>query len=248
MVIQFKDFSYYYKVKKQLTPALQHINLDVRRGELLCVVGESGSGKTTLLKSILGHCKFIDGELLIDGTPIEQVDVRKKNFAYIKQEIALYPHMTVYENIAFPLSVMGASRQETDNRVKEMAAKTELDWLLTRKPRQLSVGQCQRVAIARAMIKRPQILLFDEPFANLDPLVRSDLRRLVKKLHAEYSPTIVFVTHDLSEAFSVGERIAVMDCGTVTELGTPQELRDNPQTELLKGYLKNGTNDIGQDG
>ena len=182
------------------------------------------------------------------GTPIEQVDVRKKNFAYIKQEIALYPHMTVYENIAFPLSVMGVSRQETDNRVKEMAAKTELDWLLTRKPRQLSVGQCQRVAIARAMIKRPQILLFDEPFANLDPLVRSDLRRLVKKLHAEYSPTIVFVTHDLSEAFSVGERIAVMDCGKVIEIGTPQELRDNPQTELLKGYLKNGTNDIGQDG
>lgn len=237
MIIQFKDFSYFYKVKKQLVPALQNVNLAVNRGELLCVVGESGSGKTTLLKSILGHCKFIDGELFIDGIPIEQVDVRKKNFAYIKQEIALYPHMTVYENIAFPLRVMGTSQQETDKRVTEIAAKTGLDWLLTRKPRQLSVGQCQRVAIARAVIKRPQIILFDEPFANVDPLVCVDLRQLVKKLHSEYLPTIVFVTHNLPEAFALGERIAVMEKGALTELGTPQELKNNPQSELLKGFF-----------
>ncbi len=245
MIIQFKDFSCYYKTKKQLVPALKSVNLSVNRGELLCIVGESGSGKTTLLKSILGQCQYVEGELFVEGMPIEKVDVRKKNFAYIKQEIALYPHMTVYENVAFPLRVMGASQQETDKRVNEAAAKMGLDWLLTRKPRQLSVGQCQRVALARALIKRSQIMLFDEPFANLDPLVCADLRQLVKIIHNEYNPTVLFVTHNLSEAFSLGERIVVLENGCVAEMGTLQELKHNPQSKLLKGYFENATDNNG---
>ncbi len=248
--IKFENFSCYYKHKKDFIKALDGVNLSVHNGELLVVVGESGSGKSTLLKCVLGQCSYVDGQLFVYGQPIEQLNVRTKNFAYVHQNITLYPHITVYENIAFPLRVMGTSQKETDARVSEVASKMGIDWLLTRKPRQLSVGQCQRVALARAVIKHPQLILFDEPFANIDPLKSGELRQLVRQIHKDYNPTILFVTHNLQEAFALGDRIVVLEQGKVSEAGTPKQLLQNPQSELLKGYINetnsaDETNDIG---
>lgn len=237
-IVEFKHFCYYYKTKKDYVKALNDVNFDVNQGELLVVVGESGSGKSTLLKSIVGQCSYMEGELYVEGLPIEQLDVSKGNFSLVQQEIALYPHLTVFDNIAFSLKNMGADMFECESRVVDLAKKMDIDWLLTRKPRQLSLGQCQRVALARAMIKNPSIVLMDEPFANLDNATKAEMRVLVKTLHRQFQSTIIFVTHNLDEAFALGERIVALEKGNVVEQGSPSQLRDNPQSSLLKGYCK----------
>ena len=242
--IRFENFSCYYKHKKEFIKALDGLTLSVHNGELLVVVGESGSGKSTLLKCVLGQCSYVDGQLFVYDQPIEQLNLRTKNFAYVHQSITLYPHITVYENIAFPLRAMGTAQKEVDDRVNEVAAKMDINWLLTRKPRQLSVGQCQRVALARAVIKHPQLILFDEPFANIDPIKSGEMRSLIRQIHADYKTTILFVTHDLQEAFAIGDRIVVLEQGKALEIGTSKQLLQNPQSKLLKDYL-NETNNIG---
>ena len=153
--IQFKDFSCYYKQRKEYITALDHINLTVKHGELLVVLGPSGCGKTTMLKCILGLCNYIGGDLLIDGVSADTFQVQNANIGYVRQEFSLYPHLTVYENIAFPLRTIHTTQEEVDRRVKEIANLLEIEWLLTRKPKQLSGGQNQRVALARALIKNP---------------------------------------------------------------------------------------------
>lgn len=229
--IEFKDFSCYYKTKKEYLTALDNISLSIDAGELFVITGASGSGKTTLLKCITGLCEHISGELLIDGVSIDDFRLQNSNIGFIRQEINLYPHMTVYENIAFPLRMIHTPQSEVDKRVKETAALLDIRWLLTRKPRQLSGGQHQRVALGRALVKNPVMVLFDEPFSNIDPVLRTELRQLVKKVHHTLGCTMVFVTHDQSEACALADRIAVLDNGTVEALGTPQEL-------LQKGYLQ----------
>ncbi len=154
-VIELQDFSCYYKDKKEYITALSQLNLTVQQGEFLVVAGQSGSGKTTLLKACLGLAELFEGELLIDGAPIEQLDLKSGRFAYIRQEISLYPHLNVYENMAFPLRAIKTPQPEVDRRVKEMAEWIGMSMLLTRKPKQLSLGQQQRVAIGRALIKNP---------------------------------------------------------------------------------------------
>ena len=228
--IEFQDFSCFYKYKKEYIAALDHINLCVENGELLVILGQSGSGKTTLLKCILGLCDYISGQLYIDGIPIDQFDLKNSNIGYIRQELNLYPHMTVYENIAFPLRMIHTPQAEVDRRVKELAALLEIDWLLTRKPKQLSGGQLQRVAIARALIKNPVTVLFDEPFSAIDPTLRTEMRQLVKKIHQTFGCTILFVTHDLVDALNLAERIVILEEGKIEAVGTPQELTQ-------KGYL-----------
>lgn len=228
--IEFQDFSCFYKYKKEYIAALDHINLCVENGELLVILGQSGSGKTTLLKCVLGLCDYISGQLYIDGIPIDQFDLKNSNIGYIRQELNLYPHMTVYENIAFPLRMIHTPQAEVDRRVKELAALLELDWLLTRKPKQLSGGQLQRVAIARALIKNPVTVLFDEPFSAIDPTLRTEMRQLVKKIHQTFGCTILFVTHDLVDALNLAERIVILEEGKIEAVGTPQELTQ-------KGYL-----------
>jgi len=232
--IVFDNFSCYYKVKKEYITALDGITLEIPDGQFVAVVGESGSGKTTLLKSILGFCDYIDGDLTVNGIPIEKLDTKNGIFAYVKQEIALYPNLTVYDNIAFPLNVIHTSDSETDARVTEIARQTGIDWLLTRKPRQLSWGQQQRVAIARALIKRPQVALFDEPFANIDASTRIALRRLVRELHEKYGMTTVFVTHELDEAFAMADRIIVLEKGKVVDDDTQDALKRRCHSDLLK--------------
>lgn len=236
-IIKFEDFSCYYKNKTGYTKALDHLDFSIESGELFVIAGKSGCGKTSLLKCILGHCEYMEGKLFIDGVSMEDFDVKSENIGYVRQESDLYPHLTVYENIAFPLRMMHTVQSEVDRRVKEIADKLDIRYLLTRKPRQLSGGQHQRIAIARALVKDPSILLLDEPFSNIDPTLRGQLRQLVKQLHQDYQTTMLFVTHDLEEAFSLADRILVLDNGHVEEIGVPIDLIHNHKSELLKEFL-----------
>lgn len=229
--IEFRDFSCYYKNKKTFFTALDHIDLSIAPGELLVILGQSGSGKTTLLKCILGLCEYISGELFIDGTATDDFRLQGSNIGYVRQELNLYPHLTVYENIAFPLRMIHTPQDEVDRRVKEIAALLEVDWLLTRKPRQLSGGQLQRIAIARALIKNPLIVLFDEPFSNIDPTLRTEFRLLIKKIHKTFGCTMLFVTHEETDAYSLADRVAILEKGQIQAIGTPRELME-------KGYLQ----------
>ena len=236
--IQLEDFSCFYKNKNGFVTALDHVTVGINSGELFVIAGESGSGKTTMHKCVLGLCEYMDGKLSINGTSIESLDVKGANIGYVRQEADLYPHLTIYENIAFPLRMIHTAQAEVDRRVKEIAEQLGIRWLLTRKPRQLSGGQQQRVAIAKAMVKNPTILLFDEPFSNVDPELRSELRRMVKQIHQTYQTTMIFVTHDLGEAFSLADRMMVLEQGRIADIGSPIELLENCQSDLLKGFLK----------
>lgn len=237
-MIQCKEFSAFYVNKKEQFAALDKLTFSVERGQLFVVVGQSGSGKTTLLKSILRMIPYIDGEMLVDGIAIDDLDIKTCNFAFVDQEVTLYPKKTVYENIAFPLLMSRTPYEEIDRRVKEIADVLDIRWLLTRKPKQLSGGQQQRVGLARALVKKPDLLLLDEPFSNLDPQIRLQMRQLLRQLHQQYHTTILFVTHDLGEAFSLADRMMVLQEGKIEVIGTPQELMDNPRSELLEVYLK----------
>ena len=239
-IIIFEDFSCYYKNKTGYTKALDHLDFSIESGELFVIAGKSGCGKTTLLKCILGQCEYTEGNLFIDGVSMEDFDVKSGNIGYVRQETDLYPHLTVYENFAFPLRMMHTAQSEVDRRVKKIADKLDIRYLLTRKPRQLSGGQHQRVAIARALVNCPSILLFDEPFSNFDPTLRGQLRQLVKQLHQDYQVTMLFVTHDLEEAFSLADRILVLDDGKLVGKGTHDELFENCETyrEICLSQLK----------
>lgn len=236
-MIEFRNFSCYYKRKRELTKVLDGLNLSVPTGELLSIIGESGAGKTTLLRSLLQMVDCYEGQLLIDGIEIEKVELQNANMAYVSQNSALYPSMTVYENIAFPLRNMKTSWDEIDARVEAVASTLGISFLLTRKPRQLSGGQQQRVAIARALVKNPGYILFDEPFSNVEPNLRRGLRELVRSIHAELQPTILFTTHDIGEAFSLTQRIIVLDEGKLTEDGSPEQLRNTHSSHLLRSYF-----------
>ncbi len=215
--IEFHNFSCYYRYKKELIPALRDVTLSVQQGEFIALVGPSGSGKTTLLKACLGLADRFEGDLLVEGTPVEQLDTQKKNYAYVSQDIVLFPNMTVYENIAFPLRMCRTPQKEVDRRVKELAQLLDIAILLTRKPRQLSLGQQQRVALGRSLVKQPDILFADEPFANLDPVLRRELGALLATYHRTYKPTVLFVTHDVQEAAGLADRTVTVQDGTVTQ-------------------------------
>lgn len=236
-IIKLNDFSCFYKNKKEYVTALDKVSLSIERGEFFVIIGESGCGKTTLLRSCLGLSPYYDGEILVDGVSVDEIDLKRGRYAYVSQEIGLYPSLTVYKNIAFPLSVTHTLPQEIDKRVKKIAAELGIDFLLSRKPSQLSIGQQQRVAIARSLIKDPTIMYFDEPFSNLDPALRLELRSVVKKLHDTYGTTVVFVTHDISEALAIADRIAVLEKGKLVEIGTAEYLVQNGKSELIKGFL-----------
>lgn len=236
-MIRCKDFSAFYVNKKEQFIALDKLTFSVNRGELFVVVGESGSGKTTLLKSILRLMPYVDGEMLVDGITIDDLDIKTCNFSFVDQEVTLYHQKTVYENIAFPLLMNRTPNEEIDRRVKEIADVMDIRWLLSRKPKQLSGGQQQRVGLARALIKKPDLLLLDEPFSNLDPEIRRQMRLLLRQLHQQYHTTVVFVTHDLEEAFSLADRMMVLNNGKIEVIDRPKALMENPRSELLEVYL-----------
>ena len=236
--IEFADFSVYYRLKNDFVIAVDHISLSVADGSLTVLVGPSGCGKTTLLKSVFGQSGGVtQGKLTIDGKNIEDIVIEKQNIAYVSQNYSLNPTMTVYDNIAYPLRNRRMDPDEVDKRVRSIAKRMGIYPLLTRKPRNLSGGQHQRAAIARALVKKPGLVLMDEPFAHLDPEVRRDMRSLLKEVHLHTGCTILFVTHDLPEAFALADDVVVMKDGRIEETGAPRALEETHCSELLKEFF-----------
>lgn len=219
-VLELTDFSAYYKLKKDYAVALDNVSLTVKEGEFITIVGPSGCGKTTLLKCILDQMELTNGELLLLGQEVKADVIKKANIAYISQDTKLYPHLNIYENIAFPLRVAEASPDEVDGKVRAVAKQCGIGReLLNRKPRQLSLGQLQRVALARAFVKRPEIILADEPFSHLDTPLRVEFQSLISAYHAETGATILFVTHDEEEAAALGDKQMRMGFGVIEAIG-----------------------------
>ena len=221
--------------------ALNDVSLDVPSGELVALLGPSGCGKTTLLRIIAGLEAPDAGSIHFHGKDTAERDVRERQVGFVFQHYALFRHMTVFENVAFGLRVRPKETRPTDaeikRRVHELLELVQLDWLADRYPPQLSGGQRQRIALARALAVEPKVLLLDEPFGALDAQVRKELRRWLRRLHDELHITSVFVTHDQEEALEVADRIVVMNRGHVEQIGTPQEVYNNPATPYVYNFL-----------
>src|SRR5437773_3588493 len=225
-------------VKRYGTTAVVHgIDLEVKDGEFVVFVGPSGCGKSTLLRMIAGLESVTEGDLLIDGKRINDVSASQRGLAMVFQSYALYPHMTVHQNLAFGLENLRAPRAEIDAKVKAAAKMLKLDALLERRPTQLSGGQRQRVAIGRAIVRNPTIFLFDEPLSNLDAALRVQMRSELTALHKRLGTTMIYVTHDQVEAMAMADRIVVLRAGSVEQIGTPLELYNRPDNRFVAGFI-----------
>lgn len=224
--------------------ACRNVNLHVADGEFVTLLGPSGCGKSTTLNMIAGLESVTAGDILIDGTRVNDFTPFERDVAMVFQQYALYPHMTVAENISFPLRLHKRSKTETAARVQDVAELLELAPLLDRLPRELSGGQQQRVALGRAIIREPRIFLFDEPFSNLDAALRLRMRTEIKLLHARLAVTSIFVTHDQEEALSISDRIAVMRQGIVEQYGTPAEIYAAPTSTYVARFIGSPPMDI----
>ena len=217
--------------------AVDDVNLHIRRGEFLTILGPSGSGKTTLLMIIAGFLEATTGDIQFDGLSIMSLRPEKRNFGMVFQGYALFPHMTVKQNIAYPLEVRKGARDEIVKRVDEMLELVQLETFGDRLPRQLSGGQQQRVALARALIFDPLVLLLDEPLGALDKKLRSNVQTQLKHLHRKVGKTFVYVTHDQEEALSMSDRVVIMNHGRVVQVGSPQELYERPSTVFASKFI-----------
>ncbi len=219
--------------------ALDNVSFEVQDGELLVLVGPSGCGKSTTLRLIAGLESLQAGTIAIDGTDITATAPKHRDIAMVFQNYALYPHMTVRQNLGFGLKMKKMSSDEIELRVKETAEALDIESLLDRKPGQLSGGQKQRVAVGRAMIRKPAVFLFDEPLSNLDAKLRVTLRNELTRLHHRLAATILYVTHDQIEALTLGDRIAVMKDGQIQQLGTPQQVYNEPANTFVASFIGN---------
>jgi multiple sugar transport system ATP-binding protein len=219
------------------TEVLRNISLSIDEGEFVVFVGPSGCGKSTLLRSIAGLEDVTSGEIIIDDKVVNTLPPVKRGIAMVFQSYALYPHMTVYENIAFPLRVEGRSEADIAKRVNAAAAILHLEPRLQHKPGQLSGGQRQRVAIGRAIVREPKIFLFDEPLSNLDAALRSDMRFELLKLHNDLGSTMIYVTHDQTEAMTMADKIVVLNAGAVVQIGSPIDLYQRPVNTFVAGFI-----------
>jgi len=219
--------------------AVDRVSLDVRPGEFCVLLGPSGCGKSTLLRLIAGLEAVTEGEIVIGGEHVTDREPKARDVAMVFQHYALYPHLTVYDNLAFPLRARRRPRREIDARVREVAALLQIEVLLDRHPRALSGGQRQRVAIGRAIVRRPKLFLFDEPLSNLDAQLRLAMRAELARLHRRLGTTVIYVTHDQTEAMTLGTRIALMNAGRVEQIGTPEELYDRPATAFAAAFIGN---------
>jgi len=213
------------------------IDLAIRDHEFIAFVGPSGSGKSTLLRMIAGLEDVTEGEVLIDSRPVQDVPPARRGLAMVFQSYALYPHMTVAENMSFSLRLAGVPKDERDEKVRAAARILGMEPLLERKPRQLSGGQLQRVAIGRAMVRQPKAFLLDEPLSNLDAALQAQMRLELVRLHRELNTTMIYVTHDQLEAMTMADRIVVLNNGRVEQLGSPLELYQNPATIFTAGFI-----------
>ena len=219
------------------TAVLHDIELEIREGEFLVLVGPSGCGKSTLLRCIAGLETVSGGEIWIGGRRVDQLPPRDRDVAMVFQSYALYPHMTVRQNMGFALKLARRPQEEQDRRVHEAAAILGLEALLDRLPAELSGGQRQRVAMGRAIVRSPSVFLFDEPLSNLDAALRTQLRVELKELHREVGATMVYVTHDQVEAMTLADRIALLDKGVLQQLGTPEELYLQPANRFVGSFM-----------
>jgi multiple sugar transport system ATP-binding protein len=213
------------------------IDLDVTDREFIALVGPSGCGKSTTLRMIAGLEEISGGLIEIGGRVVNDLPPRSRNISMVFQSYALYPHMTVRENLGFSLKIAGAAKDEMDRRVAEASAILGLDQLLERRPSQLSGGQRQRVAMGRAIVRDPDVFLFDEPLSNLDAKLRTQMRTEIKKLHAKVRSTVIYVTHDQVEAMTLSDRIVIMRDGFIEQVGTPDEVFRRPATRFVAGFI-----------
>ncbi|OMH29439.1 ABC transporter ATP-binding protein [Motiliproteus sp. MSK22-1] len=216
---------------------LKRINIEISQGDFLVLVGPSGCGKSTLLNMIAGLDEITDGDIWINGKQMKGVHPSKRDIAMVFQSYALYPNMTVAQNISFGLEMRKVSKPERETAVSRVSKMLQIEPLLNRKPSQLSGGQRQRVAMGRALVRDPQVFLFDEPLSNLDAKLRVDMRTEIKLLHQRLDATIVYVTHDQIEAMTLATKIAVMNGGVVQQFGTPEEIYDNPVNTFVAGFM-----------
>ncbi len=232
--IEFKGVNKRYDDGPATVPGL---DLEVRDGEFMVLVGPSGCGKSTTLRMIAGLESISGGDLFIGGHRVNDLPPKDRDIAMVFQNYALYPHMSVFENMAFGLRVRNFPKLGIDRRVREAAKTLGLSELLHRKPGQLSGGQNQRVALGRAMVRDPQVFLFDEPLSNLDAELRVQMRAVIHRLHRQLGTTSVYVTHDQVEAMTLGTRIAILDKGALMQVGTPLELYSDPDNTFVAGFM-----------
>jgi len=216
---------------------IEQVNLTIGDGEFAVFVGASGSGKSTLLRMIAGLEQVSGGDILIDGKDVTFAEPSERGIAMVFQSYALYPHMNVYDNIAFNLKLAHFKREEIDKRVKEAARILRLNELLSRSPAQLSGGQRQRVAIGRAIVRNPKVFLFDEPLSNLDAALRVQMRLEIERLHRELGTTMIYVTHDQVEAMTLADRIVALEAGGIQQVGPPLELYSRPSNLFVAGFI-----------
>lgn len=223
-----------YDGKKNI---LEKLNLEVKEGELVSLLGPSGCGKTTTLRVIAGFIPPADGTFMLDGEDLTKVPVHKRNFGLVFQSYALFPHLSVYDNVAFGLKLRKVNKEEIDQRVKEVLEVCGLTELADRFPKQMSGGQRQRVALARALVIRPKLLLLDEPLSNLDAKLRVNMRVEIKRLQKKLGITTIFVTHDQEECFSISDKVAVMNKGVIEQYDSPENIYAKPTTEFVARFI-----------
>ena len=217
--------------------AVDNVNIDIKDRQFVVLVGPSGCGKSTTLRMVAGLEDITSGELYIDGNMVNDVPPKDRDIAMVFQNYALYPHMTVYDNMAFGLKIRKFPKEEIDQRVREAAKILEIEELLDRKPKALSGGQRQRVAVGRAIVRKPKVFLFDEPLSNLDAALRGDMRMELARLHKDLDATMIYVTHDQVEAMTLADKIVVLDGGVVQQVGTPLELYNKPANLFVAGFI-----------
>jgi len=219
------------------TEVIHGISCDIQEGEFIVILGPSGCGKSTVLRMIAGLEVITDGEIAIDGKVVNRLEPADRDIAMVFQNYALYPHMTVYKNMAYGLRIRRMPKAEIDERVRNAAKILELTEFLDRKPRQLSGGQRQRVAMGRCIVREPKVFLFDEPLSNLDAKLRVQMRLEIRKLHEDLKITSIYVTHDQVEAMTLGDRLIVMDNGYAAQIGSPLEVYERPATRFVAGFI-----------
>ena len=223
-----------YDGKKNI---INGINLEIKDKEFLILVGSSGCGKSTILRLISGLEDITSGEILIDDNIINDVHPKDRDIAFVFQSYALYPHMNVYDNIAFGLKMRKYDKKAIDEKVRQTAKALNLEDLLDRKPKQLSGGQRQRVALGRAIVRNPKVFLMDEPLSNLDANLRVQMRAEIKRLHKNLATTFIYVTHDQTEALTMADRIVVLDKGVIQQVDTPSNIYNNPKNKFVAGFI-----------
>jgi ABC-type sugar transport system ATPase subunit len=235
--VRLVGVSKHYEGSGSARPALERLDLTIPSGELVVLVGPSGCGKSTTLRIVAGLEEPTTGQVLIDGRDVTRVAPAQRDIAMVFQSYALYPHMTVFENLAFALRIRKLGDAEIRRRVEEVARSLEIDAYLERRPRALSGGQRQRVAIGRAMVRQPAVFLFDEPLSNLDAKLRGDMRREIARIHQETRTTAMYVTHDQVEAMTLADKIVVLKDGTIQQVGSPMEIYDAPANRFVAGFF-----------